>query len=99
MGIPEKNQTGGGFEEDIEYGISRGIKEIGYGISRVHLRTKWNFQGFLGKNNVELPWLLVFGLGISKGSNTILRNFLGWSFALSAISRGKIKKRKISGGF
>ena len=42
----------------------------------------WNFQGYqknsmcnfqgLIKNEVEFPRIFVFGLGISKGSNTIL---------------------------
>ena len=45
----------------------------------------WNFQGLIEdkvelprvtkKNNVEFPWFLVFGLGISEGSNKILWNF------------------------
>ena len=45
----------------------------------------WNFQGF------------AFGLGISKGSNTILWNIARrLSFVLSGISRGKVKKMKNS---
>ena len=35
---------------------------------------KWNFQGWPRKNNVKFPGASVFGLGISKGSNTILWN-------------------------
>ena len=48
----------------------------------------WNFQG----------GIFVFGLDISKGSNTILWNIQGVSFALSGICRGKVKKWKIPGG-
>ena len=45
----------------------------------------WNFQGLIKievafprvKNNVEFPGVFVFGLRISKGSNTILWKFQG----------------------
>ena len=47
---------------------------------------------------MEFPGVFVFGLGISKGSNTILWNIQGLSFAWSGISRDKVKKRKIPGG-
>ena len=47
----------------------------------------WNFKGF---------WWL--GLGIPKESNAILWNFQGWSFVLSGISRGKVKRLKNSRG-
>ena len=53
---------------------------------------KWNFQGSPRKNNMEFPEVFVFGLGISKGSNTILGNIHGLSFVLSGISREKVKK-------
>ena len=45
-------------------------------------------------NNVEFPapGVFVFGLGISKVSNTILWNIQGLSFVLSGISRGKVRK-------
>ena len=69
----------------------------------------WNFQGYqrnsmcnfqrLRKSHVEFPGVLVFGLGISKGWNTILQNFQVWSSVLPRISRGKVKKWKIPGGF
>ena len=71
----------------------------------------WNFQGVIKKkemefprvtkkkNNMEFTGVLVFGIGISEGSNTILWNFQRWSFVLSGISRGKVKKRKNSWGF
>ena len=65
----------------------------------------WNFQGLIKKEveftwvtkkkNVEFPGVLVFGLGISKGSNTILWNIQRLSFNLSGIPRGKVKKLKI----
>ena len=69
----------------------------------------WNFQGLI-KSKMEFPkgdqekimWKFqgsVFGLGISKGSNTILWNIQGLSFVLSGISRGKVKNWKIPGGF
>ena len=57
-----------------------------------------NFQGRPRKNSVEFPGVLVFGLEIFKGCNTILHNFQGWSFVLSGISRGKVYKQKIPGG-
>ena len=43
--------------------------------------------------------MLVFGLGISNGSNKNLWNFQGWSFVLSGISRRTVKKWKTPGGF
>ena len=53
---PEKIQTGG--VEDMELpGVSK--------------NSMCNFQGLI-KNEVEFPGIFVFGLGISKGSNTIL---------------------------
>ena len=48
----------------------------------------WNFQGLIKseaefprvtKKKLEFARLLVFGLGIAKGSNKILWSFLGWS--------------------
>ena len=47
-----------------------------------------NFQG----------GVFVFGLGISKGSNTILWNIQGLSFVLSGICRGKVKNEKFQRG-
>ena len=62
----------------------------------------WNFQGVIKndvklpretkKKNLEFPRVFVFGLGISKESNTMFWNIQGLSFALSGISRGKVKK-------
>ena len=48
---------------------------------------------------MDFSWVFVFGLGISKGSNTILWNIQGLSFALSGISRCKVKKLEIPEGF
>ena len=69
----------------------------------------WNFQGSIKnevefprvtkKNNAEFPGVFVFGLGISKVSNTILWNIQGLCFALSRISRGKVKNENFQGGF
>ena len=73
IGLFQKKSKQGGWG----YGISRGIKEIACGSSRGQLKTKWNFQGWPRKNNVEFPGVSVFGLGISKGSNTILWNIQG----------------------
>ena len=58
---------------------------------------KWNFQGWPRKNNVEFPGVFVFGLGVSKGSNTILWNIQGLSFVLSGISRCKVKNEQFQG--
>ena len=35
------------------------------------------FPGVLKKDNVEIPWVMVFCLGIFKESNTISQNFQG----------------------
>ena len=59
---------------------------------------KWDFQGWLRKNNVEFPGVFVFCLGIPERSNSILWNIQGFSFVLSGISKGKVKKWEISGG-
>ena len=50
------------------------------------------------KTHVELPWVLVLELGISKGCNTILLNFQGWNFVFSGISKGKVPNLKFPGG-
>ena len=63
------------------------------------IKNKVKFQGWPRKINVEFLWVFVFGLGISKGSNTILWNIQGLSFVLSGISRGKVKIWKIPGEF
>ena len=60
---------------------------------------KWNFQGWPRKNTVKFLGGFIFGLGISKGSNTILWNIQGLSFVLSGITRGKVEKWKIPRGF
>ena len=80
MGYSRKNPKRGVWE----YGISRGIKEI-----------LWDFWGLI-KNEVEFPRetkknteFFVFGLGISKRSNTNLWNIQGLSFVMSGISWGK----------
>ena len=67
----------------------------------VSKKCMWNFQGLIKnelefprvtKKNVEFQGIVVFGLGISKGSNTILSVIQGLSFLLSGISRGIVKK-------
>ena len=72
-------------------------------LPEVTKNSKWNFQGLI-KNEVEFPKKLqngvfVFGLGIFKGSNTILWNIQGLTFVLSGISRVKVKNKKFQGGF
>ena len=42
----------------------------------------WNFKRWSRKNHVEYSEVLVFGLKISEGSNTVLCNFYGWSLVL-----------------
>ena len=68
----------------------------------------WNSQGYqrnslqnfreLIKNQVHFPRLLLIDCCISKGCNTILRNFQGWSFGLPGISRSKVINKKIHRG-
>ena len=68
----------------------------------------WNSQGYqrnslqnfreLIKNQVHFPRVLLIDCGISKGCNTILRNFQGWNFGLPGISRGKVINKKIQRG-
>ena len=99
MGYSRKKFKQGVGGRGWGYGVSSGIKEIACGIPRDQLKTKWNFQGWLRKNNVKFPGVFVFGLGISKGSDIILWNIQGLRFALSWISRGKVKKWKIPGAF
>ena len=48
---------------------------------------------------MEFPRVTKKECGISKGSNTSSWNYQGWSLVLSGISRGKVKKRKITGVF
>ena len=85
----KKTKQGEGREGGGRYGISRGIREIAKEISKGNQeKIMWNFK--------ELWWL---GLAIPKESNAILWDFQGWSFVLSGISRGKVKKLKNSRGF
>ena len=62
--IPEKKKNSG--RADMEFpGVSK----------KEHVKfpgVNWKFQGWPRKNSVEIPGDLVFGLGIFKGSNTIL---------------------------
>ena len=72
---------------------------LGYSRKKTKEELKiWNFheyqrcgisKGDQEKNSVEFPGVFIFSLGISKRSNTILWR---WSFVLSRISRGKVKK-------
>ena len=82
----------------------------GYGICRGYQRdSMWNFRRLI-KNEVEFPRVTKKKCGISSrglcfwpwhklGSNTILWNIQELSFVLSDVSRGKLKKWKLPGGF
>ena len=69
-----------------------GIKEISKLNFQELIKNGVKFLRVTQKKNVEFPRVFAFGLGISMGSNTILWNIQGMSFALSGISRGKVKK-------
>ena len=97
MGYSRKNPNrgkgeGGGL--GWGYGISRGIIRNSMCNFRGQLKTKWDFRGWTSKNKVD--GVFAFGLGISKGSNTILWNIQRLSFVLSGICWGKVKKMKNS---
>ena len=72
-----------GGSGEMESGISPGVK----------LKITGNFQGWSKTSCVEFPKFLVLGL------NTILLSSQRWSFVLSEISRGKVRKLKFSGFF
>ena len=97
--IPEKIRTGGRGRGGLGwgYGISRGIIRNSMCNFRGQLKTKWDFRGWTSKNKVD--GVFAFGLGISKGSNTILWNIQELSSVLSEISSGKVKTWKIPGVF
>ena len=57
------------------------------------------FTAVSRKQPVEFPGVFVFGLRFSKGYNTIFWNIQWFSFALSGICRGKVKKEKFQGSF
>ena len=57
------------------------------------------FPGVLKKEHVEIPWVLFFDLGISKGCHTILQNFHGCSFVFFEFSASKVTNLKILGVF
>ena len=68
----------------------------GYQINSIIKNTMDFSKGWPKKNNMEISVVcLVFGLRISKGSNTgDLRKIYALSFVLSEIPRGKVKKTK-----
>ena len=69
----------------------------------------WNFQGLIknkvefprvaNKNNVEFPGVLVFGIGISSGSKTILWNIQGGTLFCLEFPDVKYSNEKFQGGF
>ena len=92
MGYSGQNTNRGvGVGEDMEFpGVSNKSLAEFPGL----IKNKMEFPGVTRKNNVQYRGVLLFGLGISKGYNTILWNFQGWSFVLSGIFRGRVKKKK-----
>ena len=58
-----------------------------------------DFPGVSKKQHAGFPEVFVFGLGISKGSNTILWNIQELRFVLFEICRGKVKKFKTQVSF
>ena len=95
--IPEKIRTGGRGRGGLGwgYGISRGIIRNSMCNFRGQLKTKWDFRGWTSKNKVD--GVFAFGLGISKGSNTILWNIQELRCVFSGSSRDKVKKWKVLG--
>ena len=63
------------------------------------IKNNVEFPGVIKKNHVKFPGILVLGLEISEGCNTILWSFQGSSFVLSGIFRGKVKTLKTPGDF
>ena len=57
------------------------------------------FPAVIKKNHVKFPGILVLGLKVSEGCNTILWSFWGSSFVLSGIFMSKVKTLKIPGDF
>ena len=72
--IPEKKQTGRLRIWNFQ-GCQRNSM---WNFQGLLSKTKWNFQGMTKKKSYEeVPGVLVFGLGISKGCNNVLWNFQG----------------------
>ena len=63
------------------------------------IKNEVEFPRVTKKNNVEFPGVFVFGLEISKGSNTILWSIQGLRIVLSGICRGKVKNENFHGGW
>ena len=63
------------------------------------IKNEVEFPRVTKKNNVEFPGVFVFGLEISKGSNTILLSIQGLRIVLSGICRGKVKNENFHGGW
>ena len=67
--------------ENMEFPVVY-IEKKAYGNCGAQLKKKLNFQGCSKKSHVEIPWVLVFDLGISKGCHTILQNFQDFQFPI-----------------
>ena len=73
--IMEKTNRGGreGGVKDIEF--SGVLKKEQVDFPGVNFKTIWNTLGVIKENYVELPGVLVLGLKISEGCNTITQIF------------------------
>ena len=89
MGYSKKKvQTGG-----LRIWNFQGYQRNSLGNFQELIKNQVKFLRVTKKNRVEFPGVFVFGLGISKGSNTILWNIQ----ELSGIYRGKVKNEKFQG--
>ena len=64
------------------------------------IKKNLKFAGVIKKMNVEFPGVLIFWPWlISRGFNTILRNFQWWNIVMPRSSKGKVTNLKIPGFF
>ena len=63
------------------------------------IKSNMEFPAVIKKNHVKFLGILVLGLKISEGCNTILWSFWGPSFVLSGIFMSKVKTLKVPGDF
>ena len=48
---------------------------------------------------MEIPWVLLFDLGISEGCHKIVLNFQGWKLVFSGISKSEVTNLEFPRGF
>ena len=53
------------------------------------IKKEVEFPGVIKKDNVEFPWVLVFGIGISKGCHTICGISMGEALFFRKFARVK----------